>query len=215
MRTEQIGDCTLHLADCLEVMKDMADNSVDCVVTDPEYGIDVNSMTLGAGKKEFKRGEWDKERTDIRFVLGFKYAVVWGGNYYTDMLPPTNDWLIWHKVNDGRSFSECEMAWTNLGCNVRHLARHWSGEEKEHPTQKPLKVMEWCVKKTQGTVLDPFMGSGTTGVACVNLGRKFIGIEIDENYFEIACRRIEEAYQQPRLFEDKQPEPEQGDLLSG
>jgi len=80
-------------------------------------------------------------------------------------------------------------------------------EKRVHPTQKPVAVMQWCVNFTTGTVLDPFMGSGTTGVACANLGRNFIGIEMDERYFDIACKRIEQAYLQPRLFEDKEIEP--------
>ncbi len=228
MRTETIGDCTLYLADCLDVMKDMADNSVDCVVTDPPYGIGEaagkNKSRGGlAIPKDYGNKTWDNVTNEIGVMASrrvSKHQAIFGGNYY--YLPPTPCWLIWDKLNTG-DFADCEMVWTNLHGAVRINRMLWNGMirvekhvEREHPTQKPVGIMEWVIgKMPHGTVLDPFMGSGTTGVACVNLGRKFIGIEIDEDYFEIACRRIEEAYQQPRLFEDKQPEPEQGDLLSG
>jgi len=200
MRVEQIGDATLHLGDCLEILPTLG--PVDAVVTDPPYGIGANKQTLGKGKKEFDRGgDWDSERPDLSWIAGRSWKwCVWGGNYFADVLGPTNHVLVWHKLNDGRSFSECEFAWTNFGNQTRIKQHHWSGEEKQHPTQKPVRIMEWCVGMVGGTVLDPFMGSGTTGVACANLGRKFIGIEIEPKYFDIACKRIEAAYAQGRLF---------------
>jgi len=217
-REEVIGDCRLILGDCLEVLPTL--DPVDAVVTDPPYGISANRMTLGKGKKQFSRGRgWDDERPNIAWIPDFaRWFCVWGGNYFADILPPTNDILVWHKLNDGRSFSECEFAWTNAGKQVRIRQHHWSGEEKSHPTQKPLAVMEWSLGffPDAHAVLDPFMGSGTTGVACARLGRRFIGIEIDETYFDIACRRIEEAYRQPRLFgEEPAPKPIQHSLLGG
>jgi len=126
----------------------------------------------------------------------------WGGNYFTDQLPPGNDWLIWHKMNDGRSFSECELAWTNFGKQTRHISHHWSGEEKQHPTMKPLQVMLWTIEQAGNpqTILDPFMGSGTTGVAAVQMGRQFIGIEREPEYFEIACKRIDDAQRMGDMF---------------
>ena len=198
-----IGNATLYCGDCMEILPTLG--KVDAVITDPPYGINANIQTLGAGKKDFERGDtWDAVKVDIRPLLSAgKYHCFWGGNYYTDVLPPVNSWLIWHKLNDGRSFSECEMAWTNFSKQTRHLSHHWSGEQKEHPTQKPFQVMNWCLSQVPPdteTVLDPFMGSGTTGVACMILGRKFIGIEIDQKYFDIACERIERAQQQLKLF---------------
>ena len=193
---------TLHNGDCYEYLKSLL--AVDAIVTDPPYGINANKMTLGSGKKQFQRGdEWDIERPDIKpFLSVCKYVCVWGGNYFTDVLTPTNRWLIWHKKNDGLSFSEFEMAWTDFGCNTRWLSHHWGGEDKVHPTQKPIRVMEWCLGflPDAETILDPFMGSGTTGVACANLGRKFIGIEIEPKYFDIACRRIQAALDAPDMF---------------
>ncbi len=198
-----IGDATLYLGDCMEILPTLG--KVDAVITDPPYGISANKQTLGKGKKEFARGgSWDEAVPDLALCIAASDVhCFWGGNYFSDQLPVTNDWLIWHKVNDGRSFSECEMAWTNFGRQTRHLSHHWSGEEKNHPTQKPLPVMVWCLEqagKAAVTVLDPFMGSGTTGVAALQLGRKFIGIEREEKYFEIACRRIEQAAAQGKLF---------------
>lgn len=197
-----IGNAELWLGDCREILPTLP--KVDAVITDPPYGIGANKQTLGKGKKEFDRGgDWDNAAPDLTACISAgRLLCFWGGNYFADQLPVTNDWLIWHKVNDGRSFSECEMAWTNFGKQTRHLSHHWSGEEKAHPTQKPLPVMLWCVGMAAdaATVLDPFMGSGTTGVACMNLGRRFIGIERERKYFDIACERIEAAQAQQRLF---------------
>ncbi len=198
-----IGNATLYLGDSREILPTLP--KVDAVITDPPYGISANKMTLGSGRKDFDRGQdWDIAAPDVLPLLAVAPLVcMWGGNYFADQLPVTNDWLIWHKKNDGLSFSECEMAWSNFGKQTRHLSHHWGGEEKLHPTMKPVRVMEWCIgqagDKAQ-TILDPYMGSGTTGVACMNLQRQFIGIEREPKYFDIACRRIEDAQRQGRLI---------------
>ena len=206
-----IGNATLYHGDCREVLPTLG--RFDAVITDPPYGINANKQTLGSGKKTFHRGEaWDSEPPDL---LGCRKAAelvcFWGGNYFSDQLPVTNHWLVWHKRNDGLSFSECELAWTNFGRQVRHLSHNWSGEEKEHPTQKPLAVMLWTLQQAGSvqTILDPFMGSGTTGVACVQLGRAFTGIERERKYFDIACERISRAQAQGQMFTPEQPVPEQ------
>ena len=208
MKIETIGDATLYLGDCREILPTLP--KVDAVITAPPYGIGANNQTLGTGKKEFDRGtDWDSAAPDLAFCLqAAPLLCFWGGNYFSNQLPVTNDWLIWHKLNDGLSFSECEMAWSNFGKQTRHLSHHWSGEKKAHPTQKPLPVMHWCLKQAGNpiSILDPFMGSGTTGVAAVKLGRKFIGIEIEPKYFDIACRRINDALRQPDMFIER-PKP--------
>lgn len=189
--------------DCREVT---LPSGVAAIITDPPYGIGASTMTLGIGQRDFHRGKWDAERVQVEHWLTVAPKVaVWGGNYYTDVLPTSNDWLIWHKVNDGRSFSECEVAWSNLGCNMRHLSHHWAGEVKQHPTQKPIEVMRWTLRwaalPPESLVVDPYCGAGTTGVACMNMGLRFIGIEREEKYVEIARRRIADAAAQTSLFD--------------
>ena len=128
---------------------------------------------------------------------------MWGGQYFN--LPPSGSWLIWDKVVREFTSGHAELAWTNLGLPVRAFNSATcllANEGKLHPTQKPLKLMRWCLAfiPDAQTILDPFMGSGTTGVAAVQMGRKFIGIERDPGYFDIACRRIEQAQRQGDMF---------------
>jgi len=144
-----------------------------------------------------------------------KNRIIWGGNYFLDYLGPCRAPLLWDKKIRGMHYADGEMAWTSFKFGtLRIFEKGLQGTEirqeaREHPTQKPVSVLEWCLGflPDASTILDPFMGSGTTGVACANLGRKFIGIEIEPKYFDIACRRIEDAYKQPRLFEDAKPAP--------
>ena len=163
------------------------------LLTDPPYGINANKQTLGTGKKKFHRGEdWDVEVPDFYYVLALvNKAIIWGGNYFADKLPINNDWLCWHKKNDGLSFSEFELAWTNLGKNCRMLSHHWGGETKEHPTMKPLKVMEWCINYLDDKpILDIFCGSGSTMVAAHQLKRKCYGMELDPKYCQVIIDRM-------------------------
>ena len=205
-----MGDATLYLGDCLEILPTL--DKVDAVVTDPPYGIGDIWKGGAGGKSSWKipateTHSWDMETNKIveSFPLLADEVLIWGGNYYD--LPPTRCWLLWDKKqNDQWTTAQAEMAWTNLDRTVRtfrmaqcEAATEYKG--KTHPTEKPLRLMEWCFKWISGhTVCDPFMGSGTTGVACANLGRKFIGIERERKYFDIACERIEAAYAQGRLF---------------
>lgn len=167
----------------------------DAVITDPPYGIDASKMTMGDGKKKFHRGgDWDKEAPDVTFVLAYAPTqIIWGGNYFTDVLPPTNDWLIWHKKISGMSFSEAELAWTNLGKQVRVLSHHWSGEEKRHVTMKPSPVMDWCVSFIpQGAkILDVFAGSGSTLLAADRNKQTGYGVELDPRYVDVILDRLE------------------------
>ena len=215
-RKEVIGDCTLYEGDCLEVMPTLGE--FDAVVTDPPYGI-ADKWKGGFGKahgwgnqhrQKAVRNKWDVKplgagECDILLAAG-RSVVIWGGNYFP--LPPSRCWLVWNKPERGFSLAEAELAWTNLDKVVRVIDAPRSENGRQHPTQKPVAVMAWSIQRAGGqTVLDPFMGSGTTGVACVNLARKFTGIELEEKYFDIACKRIEEAYKQPRLFEEERPAP--------
>jgi DNA modification methylase len=223
IRKEIIGDCTLYLGDCLEVMHTL--DKVDAVVTDPPYGIGSKHNGGGGGEKSTWKHKssvaksfdmYRPEKIIFDKMLSIsKELIIWGGNYFTDYLSPTRRWLVWDKGLEGFSTSDFEMAWTSQDKACRRIKysagneRGFAPKSKEdkkfincHPTQKPVAVMVWCLGflPDSETILDPFMGSGTTGVACAKLGRKFIGIELDEDYFNIACERIRKAYEQPDLF---------------
>lgn len=203
-------DCKLYLGDCLEVMKGMADKSVDAVITDPPYGMnwDVNGSRYTKGGKVWgSKITNDDKPFDPSPFLGFKKVILFGYLHFADKLPKGSV-LVWIKRNDGAfgSFlSDTEFAWRKGGEGVYCFkdAKYKSETpERYHPTQKPVSLMKWCIENyTQegDTVFDPFMGSGTTGVACVQTGRNFIGIEIDPTYYAIAEKRISDAQQQMRL----------------
>jgi len=220
-RIEQLAEgVTLYLGDCREILPTLG--KVDAVVTDPPYGIGADK---GAGKSADKWSEftgearWDLAPPDADFLRAVvalsDHAIVWGGNYFD--LPPSPCWLIWDKETAGvTTFADCEVAWTNLPKAMR-LKRHlWSGpymkvkEERFHPTQKPLAIMQWCVEHLPPAaklILDPYLGSGTTGVAAVKAGRHFIGIEQDGRFFDIACKRIADAIARPDMFIEDPPKP--------
>ena len=216
----EIGDCTLYLGDCLEIMPTLG--AVDAVVTDPPYGIGEHGgacRTRGRpGYAKHVNKGWDTKRpagsTFTTLRLMSKSQIFWGGNYFADMLPPSMGWLYWRKLMGG-DFSHGELAWTSRNGALREFVKCPTGMDKAHPTEKPVSLMKWCLNffPESKLIFDPFMGSGTTGVACVKLGRKFIGIEIDPDYFEIACKRIEEAQRQPDLFIEPTPRPKQESLL--
>lgn len=233
-RKEIIGDCTLYCGDCRDILPTLG--KIDAVVTDPPYGIDFGkqgSFSALHGWGDWRENvKWDAERpsADIfNLILSSSTAqIIWGGNYFTDYLPPSMQWLIWDKAQRGFSLADFEMAWTSEQ-KASRIFTYGRGNEKGfapkskenkeyvscHPTQKPVQVMLWCLGflPAAQTILDPFMGSGTTGVACVKLGRKFIGVELEERYFQIACKRIEDAYKQPDFFTQPPTKPTQNVLL--
>jgi DNA modification methylase len=211
----EIGLATLYLADCMEVLPTI--DKVDAVITDPPYGINENSKKVAsrgklAAPKDYGDFDWDKAPPPDALIELIRtkgqHQAFFGGNYFT--LPPTTCWLVWDKLNGNNDFADCELAWTNWPKAVRRLQWRWNGmirqgnEERYHPTQKPIEVMKWvielCPKKD--TILDPFMGSGTTGVAAVQMKREFIGIEREPKYFDIACERIEQAQRQINIFDN-------------
>ena len=223
IRKEIIGRATLYLGDCREILPTLP--KVDAVVTDPPYGI--GEAGGNAAKRQRKPGgsskaladqrsyaalDWDDEPVDASLidevVSAGRHCIMFGGNYYA--LPPTACWLIWDKENGSNDFADAELAWTNIPKAVRLIRFMWNGMLRahgeprgDHPTQKPVGVMKWAIghiPAPAGTILDPFMGSGTTGVAAVQMDRTFIGIEREPEYFDIACRRIEDAQRQGNLF---------------
>ena len=206
MRIERIGNATLYLGDCLEILPNLA--KMDALITDPPYGI--ADVWKGGGKhgwgkakdESITRNEWDAKPLDEAAVALLLAAadehIIWGGNYFP--LPQSRCWLVWNKPERNFTLAEAELAWTSMDAVVRVYDGPRSDQGRVHPTQKPVSLMRWCVAKTKGTVIDPFMGSGTTGVACMELQRPFVGIEIHEPYFDAACERIENAQRQERLF---------------
>lgn len=218
MKVERLGNATLYLGDCLEILPTLP--KVDVVITDPPYGIlnragDVAGGVVRKSPRQQGSGKLKNRllnTSDVRWDIApsaetfaalrsmSKVQVIWGGNYFP--LPPARGMLVWDKEQPWENFSQVEIAWTNLnrpaGLFRESATRGTPG--KEHPTQKPLSLMRWCVAMTEGDVLDPYMGSGTTGAAAVSMGRQFIGIEIDPRYFDIACERIDNAQRQDRMF---------------
>ena len=195
---------TIYHGDCREILPQLP--PADLLLTDPPYGIGERWATSAmVGKNGSSRlwgqGEtWDDAPADSALVsaaiLHARHAIVWGGNYYR--LPPARGWLIWDKVQKF-SGADAEMAWTNLEMPVRvyRLSRidafvNERESVKMHPTEKPLRLMRWCVKlaNADGLILDPFMGSGTTLRAAKDLAHPAIGIEIEERYCEIAVARL-------------------------
>jgi site-specific DNA-methyltransferase (adenine-specific) len=204
---------TLHHGDSLQLLPGLP--RVDAVLTDPPYGIGYDaSESTQRGIQSFPQIVGDEFTFDPSPWIDFPDAILWGCNNYCHAIPPRQgQWYFWDKVvRNGLSvrIGEGEFAWHKCGTKPRAFRHLWSGayrdtesgESPVHPTQKPVALMEWCLSfLPEGcTVLDPFMGSGTTGVACMNTGRRFIGIEIDEGYFNIAKRRIEAAAAQLKLF---------------
>ena len=219
MKKVETEKTTLYLGDCEEILPELP--NVDAIVTDPPYGIgdkwDKSGLKLWGAKLWDGKANWDNEikqkEIDLSLKKSFGKAIIWGGNYYH--LKPSRGYLIWDKMQSAFSLADSEFAWVSEPITpktFRYARAQLATEGKVHPTQKPLPLMEWCLgflPKAE-VILDPFMGSGTTGVAAVNLGRRFIGIEREEEYFEVALRRIEEAEKQGSLFsEESVPQSEQ------
>ena len=217
-----IGDQLLIQGDCREVMAVLP--KVDAVVTDPPYGIGESG-----GDKKRRRGyqplvvheekNWDKNRPDAiifeQMIAASKEQIIWGGNYFADLLPPSMGWLYWDKKMGG-DFSDGELAWTSQRKAVRDFSKSpfaglAGGHLRQHPTQKPIALMEWCLGflPDARTILDPFAGSFTTAVACQRLGRQSISIELDADYWAIGCKRVQEVVDNPPLFTPAPPKPTQ------
>lgn len=225
MEKVTIGNAELYHGDCLEVLDRI---QADALISDPPYGIAFDFQKNRSRKTGLNWGKdsdqdcdrkWsniigDDQPFDPAPLLRFPKVVLWGGNHFGSRLPDARGWLVWDKKchTTPDNHSDCELAWTNLNvvCRIyRHLwrgivragAENVSNSAKHHPTQKPVALMQWCIQLAglPAVVLDPYMGSGSTGVACMNLDRRFIGIELERGYFDIACKRIEEAQQQGHL----------------
>jgi DNA modification methylase len=204
-----LSSIDLYCSDVRDILTTIG--PVDALVTDPPYGIGEargrNKSRVGlAQPTDYGVSDWDDCTIDDdlmgKIMSMTKYQIIFGGNFYK--LAPTSCWLVWDKMNYGSDFADCELAWTNLKKSVRMIRYRWNGflrqdkEPRYHPTQKPVNVMVWCIEKLPSdvvTIFDPFMGSGSTGVACARLGKRFVGVEKDSSYFDIAQKRIEATSQ--------------------
>ena len=220
LREERIGSQRLILGDCLTIMPTLG--RFDACITDPPYGIgkDGQKRTTGGngGRKAYDFKGWDalrpaREVFDLILSISDD-QVIWGGNYFADFLPPTGGWLVWDKgqrINQ----SDGELAYTSKGGALRIFEQNRVAlmmEGAVHPTQKPLSVMRRSILQFPDamTILDPFCGSGSTLVAAQFLGRHGTGIELDPDYFEAMCRRVDEAARQPDLLiHETRPQPTQ------
>jgi site-specific DNA-methyltransferase (adenine-specific)/modification methylase len=213
-----IGNATLYCGDCRDVVNDL---QFDSIVTDPPYGLsellnrswesfgtirnkkqrkNLHSGGTWATKDIYKGIDWDNETPDVAFLLERNVPVMlFGGNYFAG-LSPSRKWIVWDKGGSfyRRSFADCELCYCNFDGNARIIKHGRETQKKIHPTQKPVVVMQFCISelpKGYGNIIcDPYMGSGTTGVAAIQMGRAFVGIEKRKDYFDIACERIKRAY---------------------
>jgi len=201
------GQVTIYHGDATELLPTMP--SVDLILTDPPYGL--GDKWQGGGGEHTKTSwrfdpsearEWDGSVIDsvLHLPSMAPYVVIWGGNYYA--LPPSRCWFLWDKKqNDQWTTAQAEMAWTNVDRPIRtfrmsQVEAHTEMGHKKHPTQKPVSLMKWCIRMVNAdvtTILDPFMGSGTTLRAAKDLGIRAIGIEKSERYCEIAVRRLAQS----------------------
>ena len=200
----------IYKMDALEGMRNVPDLFCDLVLTDPPYGIgETNEKNLTRGKlaktKDYGHYDWDLNHVDKPYFDEMfrisKNQIIFGGNYYIDYLYNSSCWIIWDKDNSG-NFADCELAWTSFNTAVRKIKHRWNGmlqedmsnkEKRYHPTQKPLRVIEWIIKnytKEGELVIDPFCGSGTTLVACKRLNRNFIGFDLCDEYIRVSKKRL-------------------------
>ncbi len=227
MREEIIGNARLILGDARDVLPTLG--RVDAVVTDPPYGINWKPRVTHQNQPWVDDTQFCPEPW---LAIG-KYHLFWGAQYFARHLPHSESWLTWVKrpidadfSNDQRSYATTELAWRDWG-KARFICHVWDGGMRAgcaenrtfcHPSQKPVEVMSWCLRqlpKDADVILDPYMGSGTTGISCAATGHMFIGIEREVEYFDIALRRIEAAQRQSDLFvtPPAAPPPVTGELF--
>lgn len=200
-----IGDATLYLGDCMDILPTL--DKVDAVITDPPFGI--GNFIQQTGNLRGEKVHWNESGPSDEFFALLKekstHRVIWGANYFNCFEGAGG--LVWVKNQPMPNMSKAEMASTSWGNKVELISLTWTNyvntKESTHPCERPVGLYKWCIEqvpKQPQTILDPFMGSGTTGVAAIQLGRKFIGIEREPKYFDIACKRIEQADAQGQLF---------------
>ena len=209
------GKINFYNVDCVEFMKDKPDNHYDLAIVDPPYGINMDGGHIGgsvlAKTTAYTKKDWDKEAPNEEYFKELfrvsKNQIVWGANHFISRMPyDSSAWIVWNKLNGDNNFADCELAWTSFKTAVRKFDFRWAGmlqqnmkdkEKRIHPTQKPNELLEILIKtysNENDVVLDCCMGSGSTGVAALNLRRKFIGIEKEMKYYDLSKKNIEAVH---------------------
>lgn len=218
-------------SDCLDIMRNIKDNSIELILTDPPYGIKQNihkikSRTKLAATNDYDNFSWDDNIPGPEYFKEMlrisKNQIIFGGNYFTNLLPPSSCWLVWDKVNQGSSFADCELAWTSFKKACRLFSFMWNGMlqgasildgkrqrgnkklnvKRIHPTQKPIELFIWILlnySKDNDLICDPFSGSGTTAISCYKMKRRFICIEKEKIYFDLSNERLKIEQSKYRL----------------
>ena len=187
-----LGDHRLLCGDSTkaeDVEKLMNGDEADALITDPPYGIGISSNPV---RQKHEKKTWDAVAVEPKqFLHQAKQAIIWGGNYFD--LPPAKGFFVWDKKQpENFTLAMCEQAWTNIDTPAKMYRLSVTSYAKEHPTQKPVELMEWCIEKTEGTIFDPFLGSGTTLIAAEKTGRKCYGMELDPKYCDVIIKRWED-----------------------
>jgi len=213
----QIEPNTFICADSEQVLRDLPTGFCGMVLTDPPYGIGAASASFCNGtsgnKEMYFAGNWDSACPNAEMLKEIRRIsnnqIVWGGNYFANELPPSKCWLVWDKRTGENSYADCELAWTNLPGVVRKFEHLWLGalakdtDGRYHPTQKPVPLFVWCIvnfTKPGDLIVDPYSGCGTLALACHKTGRRFICIEREPKYVEIAQQRYQNLISQTELF---------------
>jgi len=209
------SNISIYNEDSLQALRAMQDKQFDLAIVDPPYGIGANKMTLGNGKQRIYRGEYDwdsaipSEEYWRHLMRVSKNQIVWGGNYMTAFLKPTGAWLFWDKGTGDNDFADGELAWTSYDGALRKITKTWVGANAKdeakriHPTQKPIYLYKWILDrfaKEGFKILDTHLGSGSIAVACWDMGFDLTAYEIDKEYFDAACKRLENHKKQLTLW---------------
>tara|TARA_Y100000114_G_C11690336_1_gene293236 strand:+ start:88 stop:816 length:729 start_codon:yes stop_codon:yes gene_type:complete len=224
----------LHNNDCLLALQEYNDDAFALGVVDPPYGIGFDGedtrMSLGLrkdgsyrvmqawknavnAKPKYIRKDWDSKRPSKEYFTQLlrvcKHVIIWGGNYFADMLPPSGGYIVWDKGVVMPTLSKCELAYTNCNNHIEMISLLWAGYRRceqvnrIHPTQKPVALYDWIYShyaKQGDTILDTHLGSGSSAIAAYNAGLDFVGYEIDKDYFDSAKQRLADAMKQRNIF---------------
>ena len=206
-----------YLIDCMAYMATLPDKAFELAIVDPPYGIGANKMTLGNGRKKIFRGnnDWDKSAPSAEYFAELervsKNQIIWGANHFTEIFHKNSPcWIFWDKGTGDNDFADGEFAYASFQSHARKFVYSWVGANAKeqgtirvHPTQKPVALYEWLLRtyaKQGDKILDTHLGSGSSRIACYNLGFDFVGCEIDEDYFKAQEERYQAHISQQSLF---------------